>query len=130
MDFIIKTMVSGVAVVVKWKQIQLVTMRLWVRSLTPLSGLRIWCCLELRSRLQTDPVLLWLWHRLAPIAPIRFLAQELPYAASVALKSKKQTNKKTHCGLKISLSYMTFQVETFKILRNLSICIHCLNIGC
>ena len=41
-------------------------------------------------------MLLWLWCRLAAIVPIRPLAWKLPYAASVALKSKtnKQTNKK------------------------------------
>ena len=37
-----------------------------------------------------DPVLLWLWHRLAPVAPIRPLAWELRYAMGVALKSKKK----------------------------------------
>ena len=37
-----------------------------------LSGLRIWCCLELWSRSQrdSDPTLLWLWCRLASAAPI------------------------------------------------------------
>ena len=37
--------------------------------------------------------LLWLWCRLAATAPIQCLAWKLPYAAGVALKSKKQTNK-------------------------------------
>ena len=37
-----------------------------------------------------DPALLWLWCRLAAIAPIRPLAWEPPYAASVTLKSKKK----------------------------------------
>ena len=36
-----------------------------------------------------DPVLLWLWCRLAAVAPIHPLAWELPYAKGVALKSKK-----------------------------------------
>ena len=36
--------------------------------------------------------LLWLWHRLEAIAPIRPLAWEPPYAAGVALK--KQTKNK------------------------------------
>ena len=39
-------------------------------------------------------VLLWLWHRLAAVAPIQPVAWELPYATDVALKNKKQTNKK------------------------------------
>ena len=38
-----------------------------------------------------DPVLLWLWPRLAAVAPIRPLAREPPYALGAALKSK--TNK-------------------------------------
>ena len=41
-----------------------------------------------------DPTLLWLWRRLAAIAPIRPLAWEFPYAAGVALKDKKQKKKK------------------------------------
>ena len=41
----------------------------------------------------SDPMLLWLWCRLAAAAPIQALAWELPYAIPVALKPK-QTNKK------------------------------------
>ena len=44
-----------------------------------------------------DPALLWLWCRLAALAPIRPLAWELPYATGAALekdKEKKQTKKK------------------------------------
>ena len=74
-------------------------------------------------RCNSDPKLLWLWCRLAAPAPIQLLAQDLPYARVVALKSKsknktktnKQTNKQTkqrekrkkyrspHCG---SLGYV------------------------
>ena len=36
-----------------------------------------------------DPLLLWLWHRLAAIAPIGSLAWEPPYAVGVALKRQK-----------------------------------------
>ena len=36
-----------------------------------------------------DLVLLWLWHRPAPAAPIGPLALEFPYAAGVALKRNK-----------------------------------------
>ena len=39
-------------------------------------------------RCGSDPVLLWLWYRLAAVAPMRPLAWEPPYAVSVALKSK------------------------------------------
>ena len=35
-------------------------------------------------------MLLWLWLRLAAIAPIRHLAWELPYAGGVALEKKKK----------------------------------------
>ena len=38
----------------------------------------------------SDPVLLWLWHRLAAIAPIGPLAWEPPYAMGEALKRKKK----------------------------------------
>ena len=44
---------SGVPIVAQWLTIRLGTMRLRVRSLASLSGLRIWCCHELRCRLQT-----------------------------------------------------------------------------
>ena len=36
-----------------------------------------------------DPALLWLWCRLAAVAPIQPLAWELPCAAGAALKSEK-----------------------------------------
>ena len=36
-----------------------------------------------------DLALLWLWYRLADVVPIGPLAWELPYAAGMALKSKK-----------------------------------------
>ena len=43
-----------------------------------------------------DPVLVWLWNRLAAVVPIQPLAWELPYAMCVALKKKK---KNQHTGL-------------------------------
>ena len=45
-------------------------------------------------RCGSDPVLLWLWCRLAAVAPIRPLAWELPYATSLALKRQKKKKKK------------------------------------
>ena len=49
-------------------------------------------------RCSSDPVLLWLRHRLAGTAPIRPLAWEPPYAMGVALEktttTKKSKNKK------------------------------------
>ena len=41
-----------------------------------------------------DPALLWLWQRLAAVAPIRPLAWEPPYAVGAALESKKQSKAK------------------------------------
>ena len=67
-------------------------MRLWVRSLALLSGLRIWHCRErdVGCRHGSDPALLWLWQWLAAVAPIRPPAWEPPCAASAALKKKKK----------------------------------------
>ena len=41
----------------------------------------------------SDPMLLWLWRRLAATALIRPLAWELPYATTEALKKKKKKKK-------------------------------------
>ena len=46
-------------------------------------------------RRSSDPALLWLWCRLAFVAPIRPLAWELPYAVGIALKKKKKKKKKS-----------------------------------
>ena len=50
----------------------------WIKE----SGVALSCGVDCRHSL--DPTLLWLWYRLAAAA----LAQELPYAIVVALKSK------------------------------------------
>ena len=47
LDDVLKYYYSGAPVVVQWKQIQLGTMRMQVRSLALLSGLRVWCCYKL-----------------------------------------------------------------------------------
>ena len=75
------------------KGIQLGTMRLRIRSLAFLSGLRIWHCRELWSRSQ-----IWLKSG-AAVAVVKVgscssdstLAWEHPNAAGVALKSKMRT---------------------------------------
>ena len=41
----------------------------------------------------SDPVLLWLWHRLAATARIQPLAWEPTYAMGVALKRQKDRKK-------------------------------------
>ena len=46
--------------------------------------------LDVGCRRGSDLMWLWLWLWLAPVAPIRTLSWELPYAASAALKSKKK----------------------------------------
>ena len=63
---------------------QLVSMRTRVWSLTLLSGLRIRHCpmsCGVGHRCSSDPMLLWLWCRLADVAPIPPLAWEAPYAS-------------------------------------------------
>ena len=70
-------------------------MRLQVRSLALLRGLRIQCCCKLWCRSQTQLGS----HRLAAVVPIQFLAWELPYAGSAALKSKKE--KRSNAKVKV-----------------------------
>ena len=65
----LKFLSSGVLIVVQQKRIQLVTMRMCVRFLASLSGLRIWC---FQWNCGGDPVLLWC--RLVAAAPIPLLA--------------------------------------------------------
>ena len=45
-------------------------------------------------RHSSDLALLWLWRGPEATAPIRPLAQELPYATDVALKSQKKFSDK------------------------------------
>ena len=47
-------------------------------------------------RRDSDPELLWLWHRPAGTAPIQPLAWESPYAVGVALKKDKTKQKKPY----------------------------------
>ena len=44
----------------------------------------------------SDPVLLWLWHRLAATAPIGPLALEPPYVSGATLEKAKRQNKQTN----------------------------------
>ena len=67
---------EGVPIMAQWKRIWLVPMRTQVRSLAPLSGLRILCCHEL--------------CRPAATVLIRPLAWEPPCAVSVVLKRQKK----------------------------------------
>ena len=71
----------------------LVSMSMGVQSLASLSGLRIQGAMScgIGRRHTSDPELLW--HRLAAAAAVRPLAWDLPYAAGVAIKSKKRVNR-------------------------------------
>ena len=78
--------VCGVPIVAQQKQIRPVSMRMRVQSL---ASLRAVC-----RRCSLDPLLLRLWHRLAVTAPIQPIAWEPPYAAGVALKRRKEGEKR------------------------------------
>ena len=51
------------------------------------------------GRRGSDPALVWLCQRLAAAALLQPLAWEPPYAASIALKSKKKVNLTKEKGL-------------------------------
>ena len=70
--------------------IRLGTMRLRVRFLASISGLRIRCCREFRSQTWLGSAWLWLCCRPALVAPIQPLSWETTYAVDVALKRKKK----------------------------------------
>ena len=53
-----------------------VSVKMWVWSLAPLSGLRIHC--GVGHRRGSDLALLWLWYRRAAAPPTRPLAGDLP----------------------------------------------------
>ena len=69
-------------------QTWLLSVKMWVRSLASLSGLRIWC-----GQCGSDLVWLWLWHRLAAGTWILPLAWELLFIAGVAAKKTKPNQK-------------------------------------
>ena len=82
------------------KRMHVVSMRMQARSLISLRGLGIRCCHELCvvHRHGSDSALLWLWCRLASVAPVQPLAWELPYVKGVALKNegKKKVYTRKH----------------------------------
>ena len=55
------------------------------------SGVAVNC--GVGNRCGSDPVLLWLWHRLVAVALLRPLAWELPYVTSVTLKMKEKKKR-------------------------------------
>ena len=74
----------------RWLTNRLASMRMQVRSLASLSGLRIGVAVSCGAghRRGLDPT--WLWHKPAATAPIGPLAWEPPYAMGVALKRQKK----------------------------------------
>ena len=73
-------------------------MRLWVRSLPLLSGLRSGIAVScgVGHRRGSDPAWLWLWCRPVAIAPIGPLTWEPPYAMGAAQEKAKRQKKKIH----------------------------------
>ena len=55
-----------------WKRIQLVAMRMRVKSQALLGGSRIWVAVScgVGRRCGLDPMLLWLWQRPVATAPV------------------------------------------------------------
>ena len=80
-------------------RIRLVSMRMWVQSLAPLSGLGIWHCCKLQYswRCGLDPVLLWLWCRLGSFSFYLTPSLGTSYAAGAVLKRKKKKNHLCIC---------------------------------
>ena len=66
-----------------------------------------------------DPALPWLWCRPAATAPIRPLAWGPPYAADVALKSKKKKKKKKKITKEVSAGFQ--EAQRISTLRNMII---------
>ena len=56
------------------------------------SGVAMSCDVDHRRGL--DPMLLWLWYKLAAIAPIQPLAWELSYSTGMVLNRQKEKKRK------------------------------------
>ena len=102
-------------------------MRTQVQSLVSLSGLRIRLAMTcgVGRRRGSDPVLLWLWCRLAATALIRPLAWE-PHAHDAALKSQKEKNKQQQKKLLALENYSVVQKLYWPFLGEV---LHSLNHG-
>ena len=87
-------------------------MRMQVRSLALLSGLRIQRSVSygVGHRFGSDLALLWLWYRPAVAAPIWPLAQELPYAAG-----KKKDSRNLWGKASVLLAYRCELFEEMQI---------------
>ena len=92
-----KDRASGVPVVAQWKRISLASLRMQFRSLALLTGLRIWCCCELRCRAQTwlgSSVVVASGHR-SDSTPSLETSIYCRCAPKKTKKNKKQKQKKT-----------------------------------
>ena len=69
---------------------------------------------DVGGRHGSDPVLLWLWHRLAATTLIRPLAWEPPYAVGVNQEMAKRQKKKNYVYTYCSL----INVQLYYILKN------------
>ena len=104
---------------VQRKRIRLITMRMQVRSLALLSGLRIQHCCELWCRLQMclGSCVALAVARLAAVTPIRPLVWEPPYAAGVALeKAKRQKTKNKNTRAHNQIYFRTNIKETRSVI--------------
>ena len=75
----------------------------WVKG----SGVAVSC--GVGSRHGLDPVLLWLWHRLAATAPIRPLPWEPPHALDAALEKTERPPQKSMVG------YIPFKTKSLAL---------------
>ena len=105
----------GAPVAVQWEQIRLGTMRLWVRSLALLRGVRIqrcrelWCRLQMRLGSGIAVAVAWASSCSSDSAP----SWELPYAAGAAPKSKKKKKERKKNKETISVNTRNLHVPTF-----------------
>ena len=85
----------------------------WLHSVGWGSGVAVSC--GLGHRRGSDPMLLWLWWRLAAAAWIPPLAWELPCAVGAALKKKqnKQANNNNNKPSKIILDLYNVEMMSF-----------------
>ena len=75
----------GVPIMAQQKRMRLASMRMQVQSLALLGGSGVILRCGVGHRYGSDPILLWLWHRLVAVVLIGLLAWEPPYAVGVAL---------------------------------------------
>ena len=85
----------------------------WVKDLA------IAASCSIGRRFGSDPLLPWLWHRLAVAALIRTLAWELPCATGVALKKQKKKEKREN-KTKYTHIYICVSPNRFSIQQQLT----------